>query len=218
MIRRTPLLVVALFACALIVAGLAACSGESGQSSQSNAPAPAEEEPANSTPAPTDEELIRADIEKTLGTYVSKEALAEGLKSDESVKELIQYGFDADVIAESVASKFKLEVTSVEVDGDTAVATVDMTVPSFGGDTTDQMLDDALTKKTEGMDLSQMSEEDAMTLMMDAVVEVISDPNFPTETESLDLDYVKKDGQWSLKDTADTEALLAEKLSLAAGI
>lgn len=218
MIRRTPLLVVALFACALIVAGLAACSGESGQNSQSNAPAPAEEEPANSTPAPTDEELIRADIEKTLGTYVSKEALAESLKSDESVKELIQYGFDADVIAESVASKFKLEVTSVEVDGDTAVATVDMTVPSFGGDTTDQMLDDALTKKTEGMDLSQMSEEDAMTLMMDAVVEVISDPNFPTETESLDLDYVKKDGQWSLKDTADTEALLAEKLSLAAGI
>lgn len=218
MVRRTPLLVAALLVCALAVAGLAACSSDSGQSSQGNAPAPAEEESANNTPAPTDEELIKADIEKTIGTYIGKEELAEGLKSDESVKELMQYGFDVDAFAESVANNFKIEVTSVEVDGDAAVATIDITMPSFGGDAADQMLDDALAKKTEGMDITQIPEEDAMKLVVEAAMEVMSDPNFPTETESLDLDYVMKDGQWSLKDTEETRANLSEKALAAAGV
>ncbi len=201
--RKAPVLVTALLACVLVIAGLTACSGGSGKSS---------------APAPSDEDLIRADIEKTIGTYIDKDEWAKGMKADEDIQELMQYGFDVDAIAESFASKFKIEVTDIKVNGESAIATIDILMPNFGSEETDQMLDDVLEKKMASIDLMQLSEEEIMKILVDSAVEVMSDPNFPTKTETLDLDYVKKDSQWSLKDLSETEALLSEKVYAAAGL
>lgn len=133
------------------------------------------------------------------------------MRADETIEELEKYGFDAGALAKGFASTFETDISSVEVDGDTAIAIVETTMPCFGGGVADQMMDGALTKKMEGIDTTQLSEEEAMKLVMSVATEALADPKFPTTTDSFELDYVKKDGQRSLSNADEVKAPLLEK-------
>lgn len=192
--KKSRILLLALtFVCAFGLFSLAACSGSGANSAESQ------------EPQQSDEELITADVEETLGTYITKEELAKSLHEDEDLAAYEEMGMDLDSYAENMANLFKLEVVSVEVDGDTAVAKVALTSPNFG-DEAEAMLDEAI----EGVDVSGLSEDEAMSAVMGALNDVLSNPEFPTETDTFDIDYEKVNGTWTMSDQSDVESRLSD--------
>lgn len=89
----------------LCLVGLAACGG-------------------NTVAQKSDEELIKEDIATTIGTNVTKEEIAKGMREDAELQQLEQLGLDIDSYAENIAGKFEVNTESVKVDGDTAVGTL----------------------------------------------------------------------------------------------
>lgn len=166
--------------CMLCLVGLAACGG-------------------NTVAQKSDEELIKEDIATTIGTNVTKEEIAKGMREDAELQQLEQLGLDIDSYAENIAGKFEVNTESVKVDGDTAVATLDVLVPDFG-EKADALADQAINKAIAGMDTSSMSEEELMKVFSQALNDALSSPDFPTTSTTLNVDYVKKDGSWQLKD------------------
>lgn len=193
-------------ACAFCVMGLAACGGGSpsasssaaGASSSTSSAAESSASSAAETPA-TDEELIKADVESFIGTVVSEETLTASLKADESIAQYAENGFDVDAYAKNMAKIIKFEVTSVDVDGDKAVAHGALTIPDFG-DAADEMVGDALEAKLASVDADSLTEDGQVALLMEVLTEVLTSPDFPTTTSEFDIDYAKKDGSWTMQD------------------
>ena len=210
--RISVFVVVTAVVCAFVLLGLTACGG-SGSSGGSSSGGSQEK----SEPVPTDEELIQADIEKIIGTVISSDELLAQLREDETMKQFEGMGLDLESYAENMAKKFKLEVDAVEVSGDTAVVKAKLTTPTFG-DEANEIMEKALAKASEGLDLSTMSQSEQMKVFAEALNAALTDPDFPTNSSDFDIDYVKKDGTWEAKDKDKLSSLLDSVGSTAAGL
>ena len=102
--------------------------------------------------APSDEDLIRADIESIVGTSVSKEALAASFRTDSQMVEFEKIGMDIDAYAEAFSKKCKLEIDFIEVKSDTAVAKVTFTTPRLD-DEAEKLLDETLDTELENVNI-----------------------------------------------------------------
>ena len=197
---------------ALCSMGLVACGG-SGQGGGGSEKSGGQE----STPQPTDEELIKQDVEKIIGTSISAETLLKGLRDDEQMLKFEEMGMDLEEYAKNMAKIFKISIDSVEVEGDEAKAKAKLTVPDFG-EKTDKLTEKALEKETKGVTVSELSQDEQIEIFAKVMNGVLSDPDFPTATTDFDIDYVKKDGTWQMKDKDAIESILSAKGGAAAGL
>lgn len=190
--------------CALGMTALAGCGGSNAPSSSSepadssSAAAPADSASSASQEA-SDEELIKADLEAMAGTFVSKDAMMAALQADESVMAFAEMGVDLDSIAENMAKLIRFEVTAVGVTGDTAVAHAAFTMPDFAS-VTDEAMYAKIEEITAGKDVQSMTEEEQVAMFAEVMTALLSDPNFPTATDELDINYEKENGTWKMAD------------------
>ena len=196
-----------MFACILGMAGLVACSGGSTSSAASGSEG-ASSAAASESAALSDEEIIKADAQTVLDSLITKEVLVEAMKNDESFAAFQSMGLDLDEFAEKLTGVFKFSVGDVTVNGDTATAAVTMTLPDFSADT-DELLNKAMTEVTDGVDVEGMSEKEQVSLIMDVMMKVMTDPDMPTTSSDFDLKYTKDNGTWKV----DEEGLDVESLS-----
>lgn len=194
--------------CALCVAGLAGCGGNSSAPAASG---------GSAAPVVSDEDLIKQDVENVIGTAISKEELLQGLREDQQIAEFEAAGFDAEAYAENMANIFKFEVDSVEVDGDTAVAYCKLTVPNFG-DEMEARVVAAVEEASTITDVAAMSEDEQMAFIMGILSDVMAAPDFPTETTDFNIDYIKDGDTWVMKDKDSIEESLSEIGNAAAGL
>ena len=212
----------AVLACVLC-AGLVACSssgsGSSAAASGSGSAAASVSAASASSAAPTksDEQLIKESIEFILGTEVSKDELLTQLRADPAMVQFEQNGLNLEEYAANMANKIKLEVGDIKVNGDTAVATVNLLVPSFSTEA-EQMLTNEIMKEIEGKDVSSMSEDDVAQLTLSVLSRVLADPDFPTATTTLDINYAKSNGTWQMQDMDTIMNRLSAAMNMAAGL
>ena len=190
---------------AFCVMGLAACGGGGSTSSGS------------AEPQVSDEELIKTNIEDTLGTYVTKEYLVQELRANEDIANLEKLGFDVEGYAENMANIMKFEVAEVKVDGDTAVAKMDITVPNFGS-TTQELIEKKAQEMAQDVDVASMSQDEQIAFAMEVTSAVLADPDFPRATSTIDIDYVKSGDTWQMKDQKDVEKKFEEVANSTAGL
>ena len=190
---------------AFCVMGLAACGGGGSTSSGS------------AEPQVSDEELIKTSIEDTLGTYVTKEYLVQELRANEEIAELEKLGFNVEGYAENMANIMKFEVAEVKVDGDTAVAKMDITVPNFGS-TTQELIEKKAQEMAQDVDVASMSQDEQIAFAMEVTSAVLADPDFPRATSTIDIDYVKSGDSWQMKDQKDVEKKFEEVANSTAGL
>ncbi len=150
-----------------------------------------------------------------MGTNITKEELLQGLREDKEMLELEKQGLDLEAYAANMESKFKLEVVSVDVTGDKAVAHVALTSPEFGEEA-DALMEKAVDAAIADLDVENMTEDDFTKLMMGVVSDVLTDPTFPTTTQTFDIDYVKNNGTWEMADESGVEADLNSLVDTAA--
>ena len=190
---------------AFCVMGLAACGGGGAASSGS------------AEPQVSDEELIKTSIEDTLGAYVTKEYLVQELRANEEIAELEKLGFNVEGYAENMANIMKFEVAEVKVDGDTAVAKMDITVPNFGS-TTQELIEKKAQEMAQDVDVASMSQDEQIAFAMEVTSAVLADPDFPRATSTIDIDYVKSGDAWQMKDQKDVEKKFEEVANATAGL
>lgn len=178
---------------------LVACGGGSDSKSGSDSGK------AASTPAAqSDEDLIKADIEKVVGTTVSAKDLAEGFKADEDFVQIAEMAsLDLDKYAEKIATRFSAVVKDVKVDGDNAVAKLEVTSPDFKA--MYELLDKKLEEALADVDVANITEEEYGKMVGQLMLDVFDDPEFPNATAECDVDYAKKDGEWSIVDPSVLE-------------
>ena len=186
--RAAFILLVFAIVCALGVCGLSACSGGSGGQS--------------------DEDAIEEHVTAYMGEALSPDYFIEKTRDHEDLVALEEYGFDLEKYARNYANTFAYKVVEVNVDGDTAVAKVEMTMPVLG-DELNAMLD----KYTADIDFANMdSEEEVYAAFWNAYSDALADPDLPQTTGTLEIAYAKKGGKWDLADEQgvadDMEALL----------
>ena len=203
--------------CALAIAGLAGCGGSSssnttasGNASSSTSTSSASASSASSTNVADDKAAIVADINKVIGTSVSKETLEKGLRADDNVQKYITYGFDVSAYAENMSNIMKLEILDIDVDGDKAVANVRLIMPNFNDESVEQLMNDALQDLAAGRDVQAMAEDEQIALVMSATSVVLANPNFPTASFDFSIDYAKKNGEWIMVDPAGVDSLMTQ--------
>lgn len=177
--------------CALSLGCLVACGGGG-----SNAPK-----------ADDDVALITADIEQVIGTTVKAEDIVAGFKEDAEFMDLADLvGLDIDAYADALAQSMKCEVASVEVNGETAVATLEVSSPDYDAmyANLDVLLEDALANA----DTDNMTEDDLYKLVGQILMETATGESMPIKTKTVAVDYTKVDGTWTIDDiNAVTTAL-----------
>lgn len=208
--------ILALMLAAVLAAGslgLAACGG-GGSSSGGDDAKPTDSQQEKTPAGPTDEELIKEDLEKVVGFSVSKEEMLEGFLEDEDMKHFQELGFDLEAYAENMSNKIKFDVRSIDVSGDTAVAHVTLTFPEFN-EAAEALIEKRADEAFADIDLESITEEEFLAKYMGVVSDTLTDPAFPTVDNEFDIDYVKKGDAWEMADQSEVESQL-EALSDAA--
>ena len=157
----------------------------------------------------SDEELIKADINVSIGTEISPSDLAKELRSDDSLAVYESYGLDIDAVAQSLSQLYKVDVKNVTVNGDKATATLVATVPTFGEEMTDLIAEEA-----EKLDLTNATEEEAVQAAAKILNDVFTRSDYPVTKQEFTVDYIKKDGKWQM---ADSKAV-SDKLNSVMGL
>ena len=131
------------------------------------------------------------------------------------MKQLEAFGLDIDSYAESLSKLIKITVKSVEVKGDSAVVKAELMLPDI--EKADPLLDKALDEVLKDVDVETLNQDDAMGLYMKAMSNAFADPAFPTSTEEFDVDSVKTNGNWTIKDKDEVNMVLGDLGGVAKG-
>lgn len=194
-----------LMACVLAF-GMMALVGCGGQQQSGSAPA--------APSGPTDEELIAEDFSHVFDDIFTADgikAIVESTTGDALASlESLGVTVDYDAFANAFKQVFVIEVTSVQVNGDTAVADVSITYPDYGSDAGQAAMNDAMNKAIEGVDLQAIAgdPDELSKVLNDAMIAGLTSSDIPTTTQSDKIDYEKVDGTWQMKDKDElTDAL-----------
>lgn len=144
---------------------------------------------------PSDEELIKADLEKIYNDAFAAEKVkgVEEYKADPSFA-----GCDAEALIEAACTHVSMEVTAVNVDGDKATAEVKFTSPEVNSDRANEF---AATKMETIKDkMANATEEEETALFEQFFIDLFSDKDFPELEETGTANYEKVNGEWKLAD------------------
>lgn len=212
--KSTRVLIAAALAPVLSIGVLTACS--SNDPAPSTAPESASSAPADPAPAASaasDEELITADLEKFIETTFTSQQFADTIRQNSDLQDLVALGFDIDAFAEDIMNLFSLDVTTVEVSGDTAIARVAVIEPVFSTEAS-TLMEQEMNRIEERVDVDSMTEEELMPYFMEAMSAVLSDPNFPTTTNDVKVEYVKNGDNWEMSDPSVLTSMIFDDFDL----
>lgn len=212
--KSTRVLIAAVLAPVLSIGVLTACS--SNDPAPSTAPESASSAPADPAPAASaasDEELITADLEKFIETTFTSQQFADTIRQNSDLQDLVALGFDIDAFAEDIMNLFSLDVTTVEVSGDTAIARVAVIEPVFSTEAS-TLMEQEMNRIEERVDVDSMTEEELMPYFMEAMSAVLSDPNFPTTTNDVKVEYVKNGDNWEMSDPSVLTSMIFDDFDL----
>ena len=178
--RKNALLlaIVAALVCALGICGLSACSGNGGSGGKS------------------DDQIIEEQLAEYMDRNLSKDFFAEKTRADTDLAALEEHGFDIDKYAENYSKLFSYKITEVQVDGDKAIAKIEMTVPVFG-----EEFQALLTERTATLGLENIpDQQQALATFWNAYADLMADPSMPKATDTVEIAFVKTSGNWNFED------------------
>lgn len=158
----------------------------------------------------SDEDLIRADIEKTIGgSEIDPASVLAGMKENpEAMETLEKAGIDPNEFATAIAKLTSVETKSVEVDGDTATAVITVKMPDFTAMET--MMNTEIQNLQTTTDVSKLTEDEAYKMIGEIIMKVVTDPTLPQAENDFDVTYAKQDGKWVLQDDAGLQAAMEQ--------
>ena len=222
MYRKTLMAIAIAVVCAFGSVGLVACGGSQGGSvsagASGSAAASASADASSSSVDKTAEyQKAIADDAVAQVTAIMRSGFDQIIASDPNWQQLTSMGLDVDAFAGKFMSLIKLEVSSVDVDGDTAVAHMVGTVPDIDSEEANAAMTQALEKFTQDLDPNNASKDELLAKLGDIMVEGLNDPSVPAITESFDIDYVKSGETWTIKDKDALESSITTGMLSGAG-
>lgn len=144
---------------------------------------------------PDHEQAIRDALTQELDSIknLDEEFMAE-LSADENIASLEEFGIDPTEFFKSYLSGFDYRIESVTVNGETADATVVLTIKSFNEFNT--AINDALTQLLEDESVYTMSEDELYGTIGDTVMGAV-DGLTPVENEPITVTYELIDNTWT---------------------
>ena len=209
--------VMMLLACLLGASLLTACGGSGGAGPAANeqggsaateaageAGSAAKDEAKTQEPEKSDEEMLtetaRGDEERDYKAELTQ-TLTETLKANEQVVTIMENaGLKVEDYAAAIIDHVDISPGDVTVNGDKGTVKLNMTMPDF--EKFNDYQDEKLEVWMKENDASKMSEKERYKAFGNIMLEIAKDPELPVKTESFDLTFTKKDGQW-VADDAD---------------
>ena len=148
---------------------------------------------------------------KDFGISPSSEQVATLLRADTELAQLENLGLDLQLLAKTFVDKMSCEVSDAQVQGDTALVTIRVSMPDFN-DEASRGLEEAFTQKVAESGIDPMAPDEAtlIKLFSDTVNEYLASSSFPMKSDDFTVEYVRKNGTWEMKDPTDFDRALAE--------
>lgn len=148
---------------------------------------------------------------KEFGISPSSEQVATLLRADTELAQLENLGLDLQLLAKTFVDKMSYEVSDAQVQGDTALVTIRVSMPDFN-DEASRGLEEAFTQKVAESGIDPMAPDEAtlIKLFSDTVNEYLASSSFPMKSDDFTVEYVRKNGTWEMKDPTDFDRALAE--------
>lgn len=148
---------------------------------------------------------------KEFGASPSPEQVAALLRADTELAQLENLGLDLQLLAKTFVDKTSCEVSDVQVEGNTALVTIRVSIPDFNEEASTG-LEEALTQKVAESGIDPMAPDEAtlIKLFSDTVNEYLASSSFPMKSDDFTIEYVRKNGKWEMKDPTDFDRALAE--------
>ena len=148
---------------------------------------------------------------KDFGISPSSEQVATLLRADTELAQLENLGLDLQLLAKTFVDKMSCEVSDAQVQGDTALVTIRVSIPDFNEEAS-RGLEEAFTQKVAESGIDPMAPDEAtlIKLFSDTVNEYLASSSFPMKSDDFTVEYVRKNGTWEMKDPTDFDRALAE--------
>lgn len=148
---------------------------------------------------------------KDFGISPSSEQVATLLRADTELAQLENLGLDLQLLAKTFVDKMSCEVSDAQVEGDTALVTIRVSMPDFNEEAS-RGLEEAFTQKVAESGIDPMAPDEAtlIKLFSDTVNEYLASSSFPMKSDDFTVEYVRKNGKWEMKDPTDFDRALAE--------
>ena len=148
---------------------------------------------------------------KEFGISPSSEQVATLLRADTELAQLENLGLDLQLLAKTFVNKTSCEVSDAQVQGDTALVTIRVSIPDFNEEAS-RGLEEAFTQKVAESVIDPMAPDEAtlIKLFSDTVNEYLASSSFPMKSDDFTVEYVRKNGTWEMKDPTDFDRALAE--------
>ncbi len=148
---------------------------------------------------------------KEFGISPSSEQVATLLRADTELAQLENLGLDLQLLAKTFVDKMSYEVSDAQVQGDTALVTIRVSIPDFNEEAS-RGLEEAFTQKVAESGIDPMAPDEAtlIKLFSDTVNEYLASSSFPMKSDDFTVEYVRKNGTWEMKDPTDFDRALAE--------
>ena len=148
---------------------------------------------------------------KEFGISPSSEQVATLLRADTELAQLENLGLDLQLLAKTFVDKMSCEVSDAQVQGDTALVTIRVSIPDFNEEAS-RGLEEAFTQKVAESGIDPMAPDEAtlIKLFSDTVNEYLASSSFPMKSDDFTVEYVRKNGTWEMKDPTDFDRALAE--------
>ena len=148
---------------------------------------------------------------KEFGVSPSPEQVVTLLRADTELAQLENLGLDLQLLAKTFVNKTSCEVSDAQVQGDTALVTIRVSIPDFNEEAS-RGLEEAFTQKVAESGIDPMAPDEAtlIKLFSDTVNEYLASSSFPMKSDDFTVEYVRKNGTWEMKDPTDFDRALAE--------
>lgn len=152
--------------------------------------------------AQDDAAFIQKDTQSKLASLFDAGRLAESMRSIDEMRAMEEAGFDIDAYANAITGIVSFKVSDIEVREGTATATVDIAIPDMGEAGVKLLNEEADRQFAELSDEQRdaLTADEGMIIQMKAMTTAFSNPDFPTATQTLLIDYVKSDDGWAMQD------------------
>ncbi len=152
---------------------------------------------------PDHEQAIRDALTQELDTIKNlDESFISEISSQDEVAGLEEFGIDPNEFFKSYLSGFDYSIDDVTVDGETATATVTLTIKSFNG------FNEALTAAMDTLladdSLVELSEEDLYARIGQSVMDTVNGLE-PQQIEPLTIAYELVDNEWTPTSESQTQ-------------
>lgn len=157
---------------------------------------------------PSDEELIAQEMEKNVKSF--QEGMvqaADVLAEDESISSIFSLvNLDPKEFTNALTSKMSIETGKITVNGDKAEAEMITHAPDMNS--ISSIMEKTIEESLADVDLSQVSENDLYAEVGKAIIAAASSDEVQINTETIIVEYEKKNGEWQIANADDLAAAI----------